>query len=134
MCSSAADSLIDVAAFEWTQVACVTGQHWLSFPTEKAVRNSTPGDCKTTREDPEWRRFYASESNLAAKVARKPCLGGPESHLGRFLALLELSWRRFGRSWGVPGRSWGPLEGRVRPSKGLLWTIWTMSVALRETQ
>ena len=72
--------------------------------------------------------------NLAAKAARKPSLGGSGGALGTLLALLEPSWGLLGRSWGVLGRSWAPLGGRFGPSRGLIWTIWTMSVALREIQ
>ena len=65
--------------------------------------------------------------NLAAKAARKPSLGGSGGALGTLLALLE-------PSWGFLGRSWAPLGGRFGPSRGLIWTIWTMSVAVREIQ
>ena len=68
--------------------------------------------------------------NLAAKAARKPSLGGSGGALGTFLALLEPSWGLL----GVPGRSWAPLGGRFGSSRGLIWTIWTMSVALREIE
>ena len=78
--------------------------------------------------------FVPVGPNLAAKAARKLSLGGSGGALGTLLALLEPSWGLLGRSWGVPGRSWAPLGGRFWPSRGLIRTIWTMSVALREIQ
>ena len=61
---------------------------------------------------------------LAAKAARKPCLGGSGGALGTLVALLEPSW----------AASRPPLGGRFGTSQGLIWTIWTRSVAQREIQ
>ena len=112
-----------------------------AFRKKKTVRKSTPEGAKAARGGskmvsgrPPDGSFVPVGPNLAAKAARKPSLGGSGGALGTLLALLELSWGFLGRSWGVPGRSWAPLEGRVGPSRGLIWTIWTMSVALREIQ
>ena len=108
---------------------------------KKLYENRPPKAAKSAR----WRSKMACEGppdgfsmpvgpNLDAKAARKPSLGGSGGALGTLLALLEPSWSLLGCSWGVPGRSWAPLGGRFGPSRGLIWTIWTMSVALREIQ
>ena len=118
---------------------CPQDSFGYAFREKKTVRKSTPGGCNTGGSKMAFGRppggsFVPVGPNLAAKAARKPCLGGPGGALGTLLALLEPSWGLLGRSWGVPGRSWAPLGGRFGPSRGLIWTIWTMSVALREIQ
>ena len=103
---------------------CPLDSFGYAFREKKTVRKSTPGGCKTgPRGVQNGLRELPVGPNLAAKAARKPCLGA----CGALGAVL-------GASWGVPGRSWAPLGGRFGPSKGLIWTIWTMSVALREIQ
>ena len=111
--------------------ALPTGQLWQRFPREenwpkidpRRVQNRPAGGPKW----PPGGSLVPVGPNLAAKAARKPSLGGSGGALRTLLALLE-------PSWGVPGRSWAPLGGRFGPSRGLTWTIWTMSVALREIQ
>jgi len=98
------------------------------------MQNRPAGGSKIACEGPLGGFSVPVGPNLAAKAARKPSLGGSGGALGTLLALLGLSWGLFGRSWGVPGRSWAPLGGRFELSRGLIWTIWTMSVALREIQ
>ena len=92
------------------------------------------GGSKMAFGRPPGGSFVPVGPNLAAKAARKPSLGCSGGALGTLLALLEPSWGLLGRSWGVLGRSWAPLGGRFWLSRGLIWTIWTMSVALREIQ
>ena len=103
--------------------------------------NRPPESAKAAREGfktvsgrPAGGSFVPVGPNFAARAVRKPSLGGSGGAPGTLLALLEPSWGLLGRSWGVPGRSWAPLGGRFGPSRGLIWTIWTMSVALRELQ
>ena len=74
--------------------------------------------------------FVPVGPNLAAKAARKPCLGRSRGALGTLVALLEPSWGLLGR----PGPLLGVLGGGFGTSQGLIWTFWTMSVALREIQ
>ena len=120
---------------------CLQDSFGYAFREKKIVRKSTPGGCKIgprgvqngLREASDG-SFAPVKPNLAAKAARKPCSNGSGGALGALLALLEPSWGLLGRSWGVLGRSWAPLEGRFWPSRELIWTIWTMSVALREIQ
>ena len=92
-----------------------------------------PGGCKSGPWGVSGRLFCASWAQLGRQ--------------GRAEAVFGWLW---GRSWGALGGSWGavlkplgPLLGRPGPllgalgggfgtSQGLIWTIWTMSVALRE--
>ena len=72
--------------------------------------------------------------NLAAKAARKLILGGSWVALGALLAALGAGLQPLEPSWAVPGRSWAPLGGRFGTSQGMIWTVWTVSVALRDMQ
>ena len=114
--------------------ALPTGQLWLCFPREENCTKIDPRRVQNRPAGGPDGSFARVGPNLAAKAARKPSLGGFGVALGTLLALLEPSWGLLGRSWGAPGRSWAPLGGRFGPSRGLIWTIWTMSVALREIQ
>ena len=51
--------------------------------------------------------FLPVGTDLAAKAAQKPWLGGPGGALGTLVTLLEPSWGPPGASRAVPGRSWG---------------------------
>ena len=102
---------------------CPQDSFGYAFREKKTVRKSTPGGCKTgPRGGPKW----------------PP--GGLRTAL---LCQLGPTWPPiWGRSWGalggsavlkgVPGPLLGALGGRFGTSQGLIWTIWTMSVALRE--
>ena len=94
--------------------ALPTGQLWLCFPREKSC----------TKIDP----------NLAAKAARKPSLGGSGGAPGALLAARGAVLKPLGPLLGRPGPLLGALGGGFGTSQGLIWTIWTMSVALREIQ
>ena len=59
-----------------------------------------------------------------------PTKAARKGALGTLVALLEPSW---GPSV-FPGRSWALLVGRFGTLQGLIWTIWTLSVAQREIQ
>ena len=112
--------------------ALPTGQLWLCFPREENCTNLDPLRVQNRAAGGPGggRLFCASWAQLGRQ--------------GRSEALFGRLW---GRSWdavgaleavlgpsGPLGRSWAPLGGLFWPSRGLLWTIWTMSVALREMQ
>ena len=88
----------------------------------KTVRKSTPGGSKTARGGSKMAfgrlpggSFVPVGPNLAAKAARKPCLGGPVGALGALVALLEPSWGPPGACRAAPGRLLGVILG---PPKG----------------
>ena len=76
--------------------------------------------------------FVPVGPNLAAKAARKPCLGGSGGALGALLAARGAVLKPL--LLGRPGPLLGALGVSFGTSQGLIWTIWTMSVALREIQ
>ena len=55
--------------------------------------------------------FVPVAPNLAAKAARKPCLGGSGGALGTLVALLEPSWGPPGASRAARGRLLGVILG-----------------------
>ena len=113
-----------------------------AFREKKTVRTSTPEGCKTGPRGVQNGLWKASGRLFCASWAQLGRQGRSEDVFGRL----------WGRSWGALGGSWGcldvlkplgPLLGRPGPllgalgggfgtSQGLIWTIWTMSVALRE--
>ena len=116
---------------------CPQDSFGYAFREKKTVRKSTPGGCKTGPRGVQnglWkasgRLFCASWPNLAAKAARKPCLGALRGALGTLVALLEPSWGPPRASRAAPGR----VLGHVGTPQGLIWTIWALSVAQREIQ
>ena len=120
---------------------CLQDSFGYAFREKKIVRKSTPGGCKTGPRGVQngvWkasgRLFCASGPNLVAKAARKPSLGGSGGALGTLLAARGAVLKPLGPLLGRPGPLLGALGGRFEPSRGLIWTIWTMSVALREIQ
>ena len=93
-----------------------------AFREKKAVRKSTPEDAKPARWGskmasgrPPDGSFVPVGPNLAAKAARKPCLGGFGGALGTLVAFLEPSWEPPGASRAAPGRLLGVTLG---PPKG----------------
>ena len=99
----------------------------------KLYENRPPEGAKPARGGSQL-AFGSCWAQLGRQGRSAAVFGRPGGALGTLVALLELSWGFLGRSWGVPGRSWARLGGRFGPSRGLIWTIWTMSVALREIQ
>ena len=101
---------------------CPQDSFGYAFREKKTVRKSTPGGCKTGPRGskmafgrPPGGSFVPAGPNLAAKAARKPCLGGPGGALGTLVALLEPSWGPPGASRAAPGRLLGVISG---PPKG----------------
>ena len=78
--------------------------------------------------------FVPVVPNFAARAVRKPCLGGSGGALGALLAARGAVLKPLGPLLGRPGPLLGALGGGFGTSQGLIWTIWTMSVALREIQ
>ena len=99
--------------------------------------------------------FVAVGPNLAAKAARKPCLGGPGGALGTLVALLEPSWGSGRGLWrnvkysknivfysvfGLPGPP-GGVRNRSKIDPGSLldvsWdqrSVWRAQVEVHEAQ
>ena len=97
---------------------CPQDSFGYAFREKKTVRKSTPEACKTGPwgvqnglREASGRLFRASWAQLG-RAAR----GAVLKPLGRPRPLLGASWGSF---WDLPE---------------LIWTIWTMSVALREIQ
>ena len=106
---------------------CPQDSFGYAFREKKLYENRPPEGAKAARGGskmvsgrPPDGSFVPVGPNLAAKAARKPSLGGSGGALGTLLALLEPSWGRLGRSWGVPGRSRAPLGGPFDTSQGLI--------------
>ena len=119
-----------------------TGQLWLCFPKKRRiVRKSTPGGGKSGPWGVQNGLREASGRLFCASWAQLRRQGRSEAVLGR---LWGRSWGALGGSWGCLAASWallgrpgpllGALGGGFGTSQGLIWTIWTMSVALREIQ
>ena len=115
-----------------------TGQLWLCFPREE---NCTKIDPRRVQKrpvgGPKWSPGHLRTALLcqfAARAVRKPCLGGSGGALGALLAARGAVLKPLGPLLGRPGPLLGALGGGFGTSQGLIWTIWTMSVALREIQ
>ena len=85
---------------------------------KKLYENRPPEGAKPARGGskiafgrPPGGSFVLVGPNLAAKAARKPCLGGPGGALGTLVALLEPSWGPPGASRAAPGRLLGVVLG-----------------------
>ena len=107
----------------------------------KLYENRPPEGAKTARGGskmvsgrPPDGSFVPVGPNLAAKAARKPSLGGSGGAPGALLAARGAVLKPLGPLLGRPGPLLGALGGGFGTSQGLIWTIWTMSVALREIQ
>ena len=108
---------------------------------KKLYENRPPEGAKPARGGskmafgrPPGGSFVPVGPNLAAKAARKPCLGGSGGAPGALLAARGAVLKPLGPLLGRPGPLLGALGGGFGTSQGLIWTIWTMSVALREIQ
>ena len=106
---------------------------------KKLYENRPPEGAKSARVGskmdrgrPPKRLFCTSGPNLAAKAARKPCLGGSVGAPVALLAARGAVLKPLGPLLGRPGPLLGALGGGFGTSQGLIWTFWTMSVALRE--
>ena len=120
---------------------CPQDSFGYAFRDQKIVRNSKPRRVQNrSAEGPTW-PVKASETISLYKWDQFGRQGRPEAVRGR---LWERSWDAFGALGAVLGPS-GPLLGRPGPLlgaswgslwdfQGLIWKIWTMSVALREMQ
>ena len=113
------------------------GQLWLCFPREENCTNIDPG-AKPARGGSKMVSGRPPDGsigpNFAARAVRKPCLGGSGGALGALLAARGAVLKPLGPLLGRPGPLLGALGGGFGTSQGLIWTIWTMSVALREIQ
>ena len=118
---------------------CLQDSFGYAFREKKIVRKSTPGGCKTGPRGVQNGLREASGRLFCASWAQLGRQGRSEAVFGRLWgrswdasgalgAVLGPSWPLLGR----PGRSRAPLGGRFGPSRELIWTIWAMSVALRE--
>ena len=92
------------------------------------------GGSKMVSGRPPDGSFVPVGPNFAAKAARKPSLGGSGGAPGALLAARGAVLKPLGPLLGRPGPLLGALGGGFGTSQGLIWTIWTMSVALREIQ
>ena len=120
---------------------CPQDSFGYAFREKKAVRKSTPEGAKAARGGskmvsgrPPDGSFVPVGPNFAARAVRKPCLGGSGGALGALLAARGAVLKPLGPLLGRPGPLLGALGGGFGTSQGLIWTIWTMSVALREIQ
>ena len=106
---------------------CLQDSFGYAFREKKIVRKSTPGGCKTGP--------LGVQKLICASWAQLGRQGRSEAVFGR---LWGRSWDASGAlgavlgSWGVLGCSRALLGGRFEPSRGLIWTIWTMSVTQRK--
>ena len=122
--------------------ALSTGQLRLCFPKKKELYENRPpegakagrGGSKMVSGRPLDGSFVPVGPNFAARAVRKPCLGGSGGALGALLAARGAVLKPLGPLLGRPGPLLGALGGGFGTSQGLIWTIWTMSVALREIQ
>ena len=89
-----------------------------AFQEKKTIRKSIPRRVQNRPAGgPKWPLeglraallCYIVGPNLAAKAARKPCLGGSGGALGTLVTLLEPSWGPPGASRAAPGRLLGVL-------------------------
>ena len=117
---------------------CPQDSFGYAFREKKTVRKSTPGGCKSGPWGVQNGLREASGRLFCASCAQLRRQGRSEAVFGRL----------WGRSWGAlgavlkplgpllgrPGPLLGALGGRFGTSQGLIWTFWTMSVALREIQ
>ena len=99
----------------------------------RKLYENRPGSKMVSGRPPDG-SFVPVGPNLAAKAARKPSLGGSGGALGALLAARGAVLKPLGPLLGRPGPLLGALGGGFGTSQGLIWTIWTMSVALREIQ
>ena len=100
---------------------CPQDSFGYAFREKKTVRKSTPGGCKTGPREVQHGLRTRVDPNLAAKAARKLCLGRSGGAWDACDALGTV----LGASWGVPGLSWAALGGRFGTFQGLIQTIWT---------
>ena len=109
---------------------CPMDSFGYAFRMRKTVRKSIPGGCKTGPWGIQNRLREASGRLFCA--SRRPIW--PPRPLGsRLWAALGALLGRFWRSWSRLGAFWAA-PGASRDFQGLIWTIWTMSMALREIQ
>ena len=97
---------------------CPQDSFGYAFREKKLYENRPPEGAKAARGGSKMAfgrlpggSFVPVGPNLAAKAARKPCLGGSGDALGALVA-----------SSASPG-SWAPLGSRFGTSQGLIWTI-----------
>ena len=92
------------------------------------------GAPKTAFSKPPDGSWTPGGAHLAANVARKLTLGSPGGVLGALLAALGAVLKPLEPLLGRPGPLLGASWRSFWASQGLIWTFWTMSVALREIQ
>ena len=106
---------------------CPQDSFGYAFREKKTVRKSTPGGCKSGP--------CGVQNGLREASGRpRPSLGGSGGAPGALLAARGAVLKPLGPLLGRPGPLLGALGGGFGTSQGLIWTIWTMSVALREIQ
>ena len=107
-------------------VACASFVHWTALAMlserRKLYEHRPPEGAKPARGGsgmasgrPLGGSFLPVGTDLAAKAAQKPWLGGPGGALGTLVTLLEASWGPPGASRAAPLRLLGVILG---PPKG----------------
>ena len=104
----------------------------------KLYENRPPEGAKPARggvqnglREASGQLFFASWDRLGRQGRSEAVVGRP---WGRSWDACGALGTVLGASWGVPGRSRAPLGGHFGTPQGLIWTVWTLSVAQREIQ
>ena len=113
---------------------CPQDSFGYAFREKKTVRKSTPGGCKTGPPGSQNGLRTALLRQLGPTWPPRPLGSRLWAALGALLAARGAVLKPLGPLLGRPGPLLGALGGGFGTSQGLIWTIWTMSVALREIQ